>query len=106
MLVVGLIVLEPIDVLHGLLLDLSFRLPEVLVLGQVTRINCHLNDLSVGLELPEDVHVELAAIVDVLQVFVLLFGLPLAKGHLFLQDLLGRNPIVSLLNGPPLLLRD
>jgi hypothetical protein len=74
--------LHPLHLINkglGSLQDLSFCLPKVLVFSQVFRVNSHLDDFSICLELFKDVEVDLSSVVNILKVLVLQLLFPLTQ---------------------------
>ena len=97
----GLQLFEIVDVADGTRLDFLLGLPEVVVLRQILGIDSHLNNFTVLLQLAENVNIDVAPVVDVSEVLVLGFHLPISQQNSVLEDVLGRDLVVSFHDGPP-----
>ena len=93
--------LHSIDIVGGPLLDLLLSLPKVLIFCELTSIDCHLDDLTVGLEPLEHIYVDVPTIVHILVVLVQLLTFPLSEQDLVAQCLRGRHTVELLLDGSP-----
>ena len=94
--------LHTVDIILGSFSNFSLCLPEILVFGQLAGIDSHLDDLTVCLELFEDVQVNVSPIVNIAEVLVHLLDFPLAKKDSVFQDGLGRHFVKLLLDRSPL----
>lgn len=89
------------DILDSFPVDFLFLLPEGVVAGQVSRVDRHLDDLTLRCQLLEDVHVDLPAVVDFVQVAANLLHFPLAEQDFVLDDRVRRNSIELFPYRPP-----
>ena len=71
--------LHLIDELNSLLMYFFLSLPECFIFGQFGRINCHLDDFSICLELFENIDINVTTIVNILIVLHELLLLPLTQ---------------------------
>ena len=83
------------------LLNVLLGLPEIVIFCQILRIDSHLNDFTILLELAEHVNIDVAPIIDVFVVFVLSINLPISKQNSVFKNVLRRDLVVSFLNGSP-----
>ena len=68
-----------VDVLCGFFLDFFLISPEVGIFGQVLGIDSHLDDLTILLQLSEDIAINSPSIIDICKVLMLLLLLPISE---------------------------
>ena len=97
--------LQIVDVPSRLLLNLLFKLPEVLIFRQLFGICDHFDDFTVCLELFEDIDFDVGLVIDFLEVLLQVLELPLTQQDSVVQDALRRHPVECFLNRSPVFLR-
>lgn len=91
-----------VDVTNGTLLDFQLKLPEIVIFCQILRIDSHLDNFTVLLQLTEDVDIDIASIIYIPEVLILSVNLPISEKDPVLKNVLRWDLVVSFHNGPPI----
>ena len=91
-----------VNVCYGTRLDFQLGLPEVVVLRQILRIDSHLNNFSILLQLTEDIDIDPASIVHILEVLSLGVDFPISEEDPVFENILRWDLVVSFLDWPPI----
>jgi hypothetical protein len=89
--------LHLVDIERSFFMDFLLTFRKVLILSQFSWIDCHFDDLTIGLELFEDINIDITSIIDICIVLVELGLFPLTKQDFIVESRLCRHSVISLL---------